>query len=302
MNSQNFAPRAQEIIDRLERIPKNRYHCEPDVVRECFNEHFRLLKLDPLPIRWVKDLCEGYDVVTALAESAARSAAWNAARSAAWNAAESAAESAAYFNLPNPSAAQKKFAEICHPMVRAREAGLWIYWVTEKEIVCCSPPDLQVMDGRLHCETTPAVTWPDSKTCFWFLKGVQVTEPIVKRQFRWEDIDNQSNSEVRRIMMDLYGSERYIKDAKIKPVHQDDFGTLYTKNNSDGSSFAVVKVVNSTAELDGSFKDYWLRVNPTCYGGKAGKIAWAAVASTWRDKTGNLAFANYQDYCPAFET
>lgn len=101
-------------------------------------------------------------------------------------------------------------------------------------------------------------------------------------------------------MMDKYGAEQYIKDTNIKPVHSDNWGTLYRRDNKDGSVFMVVKVVNSTAEPDGSWKDYWLRVNHQLYGGI--KTAHAAVASTWRTKDGKLAFETPQEYCPAFES
>ncbi len=195
-----------------------------------------------------------------------------------------------------------KYAGVWLPFLKARDAGLWLYWVTEKEVVCCACPSIHIKDNRLHCETGPAVSWPDSPTCFYYLKGVQITEDILNRRFTWKDIDAQSNSEVRRIMMDLYGPARYIKDAGIAPVHSDDFGTLYRRDNGDGTVFTVVKVVNSTAEPDGSFNDYWLRVNDTLYGGDVGRIAHAAVASTWRTKDGKLAFQRWQEYMPAYES
>ncbi len=44
-------------------------------------------------------------------------------------------------------------------------------------------------------------------------------------------------------------------------VHQDDFGTLY-RYFLHGRDLLMVKVVNSTPEPDGSFKDYFLSVHP----------------------------------------
>jgi hypothetical protein len=51
----------------------------------------------------------------------------------------------------------------------------------------------------------------------------------------------------------------------------------------------MVKVVNSTAETDGSFKDYWLRVDPRCrpllagqqFGKPQKRTALNAIASTF---------------------
>jgi len=186
------------------------------------------------------------------------------------------------------------------PFLKARDAGLWLYWVTGREVVCCASPSLSIKDNRLHCETGPAVSWPDSPAQYYFLKGVQVTEDIVFKQFDWRDIDAQSNAEVRRVMLESYGQERYIMKSGLKPVQSDDWGTLYRKSLPGDEDLVVVKVVNSTPEPDGSFKDYFIRVDPKAYGGVS--TAWQAVASTWRTKDGKLAFADHRDYCPAFES
>ena len=64
----------------------------------------------------------------------------------------------------------------------------------------------------------------------------------------------------------------------------------------------MVKVVNSTIEPDGTYKDYFIRVSPNAYGGL--KTARAAVASTWRnnDAERSLVFKNPEDYNPDIET
>ena len=92
MFSSKFAPKTQEIINALAAIPKHEYRCDKATVAACFAEHFRLLGMKPLPIRWVDDAQAGYEYVTKIASaawSAAESAAWSAARSAAWSAARS---------------------------------------------------------------------------------------------------------------------------------------------------------------------------------------------------------------------
>ena len=84
-------------------------------------------------------------------------------------------------------------------------------------------------------------------------------------------------------MTELYGQDRYIRDSGVKPVHADDYGTLYRKEVPGDEAIVMVKVVNSTAEPDGSFKDYWLRVPPT--------IQTAREAIAW---TFNVDPKNYQ--------
>jgi hypothetical protein len=169
----------------------------------------------------------------------------------------------------------------------------------EKEIVCCAAPSLSVKNNRLHCEGGPAVSWPGGVS-YYYIKGVQITKDILERHFTWQDIDEQNNAEVRRVMIELYGQARYIQDCGIKPVHSDDWGTLYIKQLPGDEEIRIVKVVNCSPEPDGSFKDYFIRVDPKAYRGV--KIAWAAVASMWRNKDNSFAFKDYHDYCPCVET
>lgn len=53
-----------------------------------------------------------------------------------------------------------------------------------------------------------------------------------------------------------------VGDAGAKELHRDDYGTLYRAELPGDEPLVMVKVVNSTAEPDGSFKDYFLRVPP----------------------------------------
>ena len=118
--------------------------------------------------------------------------------------------------------------------------------------------------NRPHCETGPFCRWRDGWSLYYW-HGVQVNALIIEHpeQITIPMIEKEENAEVRRIMIERYGVPKYITDSGIKPVHSDDFGTLYVKPESgDMPALAVVKVINSTPEPDGSFKDYWLRVNP----------------------------------------
>jgi hypothetical protein len=64
-------------------------------------------------------------------------------------------------------------------------------------------------------------------------------------------------------MIDRFGQDRFIIESKAEKIHEDSFGILYKKElKDDPVPLVVVKVINSTAEPDGTFKDYWLRVDP----------------------------------------
>jgi len=143
--------------------------------------------------------------------------------------------------------------------------------------------------GLLHCETGPAVHYPDGFSVF-AIHGVRVPEKVViaPESIVISEIESERNAEVRRVMIDRYGSERYLMESGAEEVHRDDFGILYRKEILGDESLVMVKVVNSTPEPDGSFKDYFLRVPPTM------ERARQAVAWTFGKKE--------NEYSPALQT
>ena len=98
----------------------------------------------------------------------------------------------------------------------------------------------------------------------------------------------------------MYGQERFLTETNTVEVHRDDFGILYKKEFENDEPLMMVKVVNSTPEPDGSFKDYYIRVDPNAYGGL--KTAKAAVSSTWRHKDGSLLFESPDEYDCSIQT
>ena len=126
------------------------------------------------------------------------------------------------------------------------------------------PEKLSVIDNRLHCEKDMAIRYPDGWG-LWAWKGVVTEERIIKCQFQVKEIDQEKNQEIRRVMVEVYeakyGRGAYMRDTGAKPVHTDDWGSLYRKQIG-GLVMNVVEVVNATPEPDGTFKNYWLQVPP----------------------------------------
>ena len=141
-------------------------------------------------------------------------------------------------------------------------------WVSERPTAVCRDER-----GRLHCTDGPALLYPDG-WCIYSVHGVRVPACIIEQrgQITPEQIDAEKNAEVRRVMIDLYGPDRYVAAAGTE-IHRDEFGILYRKQVAGDEPILMLKVVNSTPEPDGSFKDYWLRVPPT--------IRTAREASAW---------------------
>jgi hypothetical protein len=225
-----------------------------------------------------------------LAKSAAWSPAWEAAWSAAWPPGEAAALSAlsaawlpredtaisatwavarlASLAAAALSAAQpldpviQHYIEIWLPFVDAAEAGLWLFWVTENEVLAVPRPSLQTSGDRLHSETGPAVSWPNG-IGYWFWRGVRVPQFVVEEPTRIteEIIDDERNAEVRRIMINRYGPARYAAGGEIID-HDEKWGTLRRRARPDDSDMWMVEVVNSGPEPNGSFRHYHLRIHP----------------------------------------
>lgn len=156
-------------------------------------------------------------------------------------------------------------------------------------------------DNRIHNTEGAAVKFRGNDVCdVYAVHGVRVSKKIIDRDYTVNDIDNETNAEVRRVMVELYGQEKYLIDSKAEVVNEDDFGVLYRKTQPNDEDLMMVKVVNSTPESDGSFKDYFIRVDPNAYGGL--KTAMSAVASTWRNRDGSMIFEKPEDYDPAIQT
>ncbi|MDE2102883.1 MAG: hypothetical protein KGL39_36905 [Patescibacteria group bacterium] len=108
------------------------------------------------------------------------------------------------------------------------------------------------------------------------IRGVQVTEKIARREFTVADALAENNVEVRRIMLGLLPADAVVSSGALKEIHRDDFGVLYCDDASSWrgrNALMLVKVVNSTPEPDGTFKDYYLRVPPDMRTAKQA-VAW----------------------------
>jgi hypothetical protein len=183
--------------------------------------------------------------------------------------------------------------EIFLPVFEAVEAGLFCLWCGKEELFAAVLPTVACFDDRqrLHCPDGPAFVWlEDLQSHYWH--GVLLPDFVIEDPARItvEGIETERNAEVRRVMIERYsgGQAKYLLDSGAKQIQCDDYGALYRKPISGDEPIVMVKVVNSTPEPDGSFKDYFLRVPPTV------KTAREAVAWTFEKSA--------DDYTPAVQT
>jgi hypothetical protein len=161
--------------------------------------------------------------------------------------------------------------------------GLWLIaknagWFLPHEKICWISERHNILRrddrGRLHCENGPALSYPDGWSIY-AIHGVRVPARIIEQpdSLTVAEIEKESNIEIRRVMIERYGQEKFLFDAGAAEIQCDDFGVLFRKELPGDEPIVMVKVVNSTPEPDGSFKDYFLRVPPT--------IATAREAVAW---------------------
>jgi len=172
----------------------------------------------------------------------------------------------------------------------AQSSGWW--WPLSYRCILTEHPilieDLSHQDGRDRFGLV--IEYSDGWGAGW-LNGVIVPAHVVSdpETISVEQITTTPNVEVRRVMIERYGIQRYLMDSCATSVHQDDYGSLYRIEIVSREPIVMVRVLNSTPEKDGSFKDYFLRVPPNM------QTARQAVAWTFGKH-------DPEDYAPTMET
>lgn len=156
----------------------------------------------------------------------------------------------------------------------ARTAGWW--WPYENVAVVAERPTELHRDeaGRLDRGDGPALAYSDGFALHaWrglpvpgeFLDSLAALTPA--------RIRDEENAELRRVMLESYGYDRYLEESGANPVHRDETGVLWRIELSGDEDVVMVEVVNSTPEPDGTSRTYWLRVPPTTRTAREG-VAW----------------------------
>lgn len=140
-----------------------------------------------------------------------------------------------------------RFARIWLPFVEACEAGLWLYWITQSEVIAVPRPVLRYEGTTLHCDYGPAVWWPGGTQRHWCLNGVEVTQGIVETPAAALDprlLYKERNAEVRREIVRKIGIERVCEALHATVVDQRDGYQLLLLELGDGRSRPYLKMRN----------------------------------------------------------
>jgi hypothetical protein len=208
---------------------------------------------------------------------------------------------------------RKAAVEAClRPLFEAFVCGCWLlywagdtlYWVA-KPTVRCEPGARRM---RLHHDAHAALE--SDIVNLYFRHGLLVPLFAIAGPITITDIDQETNAEIRRVMIERYrhgeeihGAAAFIRDAGGERLdHDERYGTLWRRNIlrpvigyggdqsyiPDDEPIVMIELVNRTPEPDGRFKHYWLRVPPTM------RTAREAVAWTFNMPA--------EQYAPEIET
>ncbi|HLV99520.1 MAG TPA: hypothetical protein VKT82_12670 [Ktedonobacterales bacterium] len=163
------------------------------------------------------------------------------------------------------------------------------YWLGEEEALLVRRPKVLSLDaaGQLHSATGTCLEYHDGWG-FYAWHGVVVPERVILRPetLTREDVLTQENVEVRRIIQERMGSERFVAEVGGVVLDSSPGGTLYEVTLPEEDPEKVARYVQvqdaSTAQ------QYFVRVPPT--------VQTAAEAVAWTFQVG------VEDYHPAQET
>jgi hypothetical protein len=132
------------------------------------------------------------------------------------------------------------------PFVDAYEAGLWLFWLTDSEVVALSRPIVHLNGSQVHSEDGPAVYWPEGNEQYFVINGIQV--PQVLGETAASELDprlilHERNLEVRRELVRKIGVERICSELAASIDQEGDYELLML-NLDDDASLPFLKMKN----------------------------------------------------------
>jgi hypothetical protein len=156
----------------------------------------------------------------------------------------------------------------------ARSAGWW--WAFENVAVLTERPTEAHRDnlGRLHHGEGAALSYPDGFGLHAW-RGMPIPPEVAAElaTLTIDRIQSETNAEVRRVMLEHFGFDRYLRESGAAKSHSDETGTLWRVPIPGDEPLVMVEVLNASPEPDGTFRTYFLRVPPSVRTAREG-VAW----------------------------
>ena len=178
--------------------------------------------------------------------------------------------------------------------------GLWAWPFKNGVVVCDRPTELHMEESpigsgqhRLHRTDGPALLFGDGFAIHaWH--GVRVPAKVIERpaEITIAEINAEPNAEVRRVMLERFGLDRYLRESEAKRIDAYDDANLWEiapPTDSD-EPLKLLELTNSTDEPDGTRKKYVFSVPP--------EMERALQAKAWQYGVEEGNYAPFVETCP----
>lgn len=144
-------------------------------------------------------------------------------------------------------------------------------------VIACERPIKINRDSkeRLHSvDDAPSIEYADGCGVY-SIHGMTVDPKIIlaPETLTVEEIITHYNLEIRRVMLERYGIEKFIQVSGAEHINEDEYGVLY-RMPMKYDPFNMVRVLNRTPEVDGTFRTYFIAVPPNTKTAREG-VAWS---------------------------
>lgn len=156
----------------------------------------------------------------------------------------------------------------CEKMLGLRmitQSSGWWWPMKELCILTERPVSLCKNDrGGLHCENRAALEYPDGWGVYSW-NGTRVEKYIILQpeEITAEKIENENNSEIRRVMLERYGFQRYFRESGGRLIDTKEVWgqpvKLFKKTLKD-VDMHYIHVINGTIEPDGTRHEFIINV------------------------------------------
>jgi hypothetical protein len=147
---------------------------------------------------------------------------------------------------------------------RATAESVCWWWPHKDFVVACERPHTIALDpqGRIHSLSGPAVGWRGWGV--YAVHGIRVPSWVIEDPARLtvEAIHAEDNAEVRRVMIELYGMSRYVRDAGFEVVDADMDPIGQPRRLLRKGDVLVVELTNSTEDADKTRRVYHVPCHP----------------------------------------
>jgi len=259
------------VVDEWIKIGTATGPADRPVAEEAIREAYRNANLaEPNEIRWYRSPIEAVEDIVVELEKAGENKNFSFIENIAYG--QHDAYWLAFWDFFNrcESVELPEMKEI-HPMVTlAKQIGWW--WPYDNICFVSERPSEIHFDngGQLHGEDGPALSYSDGFGVYvWHGYRIPTDKQWIiaeKDRLNPDVIEAEENAELRRIMLEVYGFDKYLEKRKAKLVSEDVDGVgnprkIYEVKVAD-EKIRVIEVWNSSLEPDGSRRRFILGAMP----------------------------------------